>query len=774
MQAPRDLMPPPGRRLARMRARLPLEALGYLGAILGAVVILWLRFNGKPAEGHLALRSDLFNYYYPMTQIAAERLVHGELPLWNPSLCSGIPLLATTQVAVFYPGLWLSVLLPGIQGLSLLMLSQCVAAGCFFAFAFRSSGCSWFAASTGGIVFTLGCVMGGSLWPPQVSTIVWLPWLLCCIEMLSRRWQWRWWLAMAAGTALQILAGFPQYLIYSFFLLTPFALFRLLDEGREKETTWRALGARGGGMVAAVLLGVALASIQLLPTLELAALSARSQPLSADQIEYVRSQPPALLYFLNALDPARNPIFLDYGKGGGYLGIASVLMAAVGIAAGRRSLTTWLLVLMGVSALLLSDGSRGLLPELHRLYSLLPGVDSFRTPERLRLIYLFCFIALAVRGFDEIPRRMRDSATSSPGRFALVAAAACPTVLIAQLGGWDALGRALFTLLIVGMAAFVPPRPWLRRGCQIALFLMVVGDLFLATGRHGIYRDFPEELSKAVSTGAGHKLEGAQLENLARELGEARVEFIWYRKLVVFRPLVFHGEAGELQRISCREALAPAPWPDRSYRIKRTYLGSHMGNLEPGRFPTLYDVAGVRKILRPGPNGEIIELENPDALPRAYQIERYRLGTQQQILRQIEDNGSSFRQAVALEEEPGGRVSRSGPPRLRRAKITSYAPEEVRIEVGGNRDSLLVLSDTYYPGWVCKVDGVERRIMRANGAYRAVRLGPGAREVIFEYRPASLRWGRLVSLAALVLFLAIASQRAVRLWRRPSQHESSR
>lgn len=46
---------------------------------------------------------DLTNYYYPYMYVAAPRLQRGELPLWNPQIYSGMPLLAAHQPAVLYP-----------------------------------------------------------------------------------------------------------------------------------------------------------------------------------------------------------------------------------------------------------------------------------------------------------------------------------------------------------------------------------------------------------------------------------------------------------------------------------------------------------------------------------------------------------------------------------------------------------------------------------------------------------------------------------------------
>jgi hypothetical protein len=40
-------------------------------------------------------------------------------------------------------------------------------------------------------------------------------------------WQWRWWIGLALGTALQILAGFSQFAMYTFYLLVPYTALRL-------------------------------------------------------------------------------------------------------------------------------------------------------------------------------------------------------------------------------------------------------------------------------------------------------------------------------------------------------------------------------------------------------------------------------------------------------------------------------------------------------------------------------------------------------------------
>lgn len=83
-------------------------------------------------------------------------------------------------------------------------------------------------------------------------------------------------------------------------------------------------------------------------------------------------------------------------------------------------------------------------------------------------------------------------------------------------------------------------------------------------------------------------------------------------------------------------------------------------------------------------------------------------------------------------------------------------PERVVIDVTLAAPGLLVLTDTWYPGWVADVDGAATPILRADYAFRAVALPAGTHRVQFRYAPHSLRIGLGVTLAAaLVLVLLI-------------------
>ncbi len=71
-----------------------------------------------------------------------------------------------------------------------------------------------------------------------------------------------------------------------------------------------------------------------------------------------------------------------------------------------------------------------------------------------------------------------------------------------------------------------------------------------------------------------------------------------------------------------------------------------------------------------------------------------------------------------------------------------------------SRPGLLVLADTFYPGWQATVDGQVASIERVNLMFRGVVLAPGTHQVMFSYQPSSWRWGLSISLAGIFLLIA--------------------
>ena len=133
-------------------------------------------------------------------------------------------------------------------------------------------------------------------------------------------------------------------------------------------------------------------------------------------------------------------------------------------------------------------------------------------------------------------------------------------------------------------------------------------------------------------------------------------------------------------------------------------------------------------------------------MPRAYLVGDYRvLPDPGRRLRYLRSSTFDPRRQVVLEEPPQlepGALEGEAPivPRF-----VAYGSEQIEIELDEHPGGLLVLSDTYYPGWRAYVDGRESGILRANHVFRAIEVPPAARHVTFRFQSPSFRLGALVS-----------------------------
>jgi uncharacterized membrane protein YfhO len=96
---------------------------------------------------------------------------------------------------------------------------------------------------------------------------------------------------------------------------------------------------------------------------------------------------------------------------------------------------------------------------------------------------------------------------------------------------------------------------------------------------------------------------------------------------------------------------------------------------------------------------------------------------------------------------------------VERATVTRDEDERVVVVTEAASAALLVLADTYYPGWTATVDGKPVPIVRADYGFRGVAVPRGRHEVEFRYAPASLRCGAGVSAAAVFVVVLLI------LWR---------
>ncbi len=191
----------------------------------------------------------------------------------------------------------------------------------------------------------------------------------------------------------------------------------------------------------------------------------------------------------------------------------------------------------------------------------------------------------------------------------------------------------------------------------------------------------------------------------------------------------------------------------------------------------IFDLLGVRYLLSAEPlpeserlrlvyDGEIYIYER-DPLPRAYLTGAYQVIADDRILlAQLGDPETSSKRLVYLETTPGIPSDTQTLPG--EAQIVIYQPERVEVHTAAQSAQLLVLSDTFYPGWKAFVDGRETPIYRANYAFRAVEVPGGEHTVVFVYRPFSFYVGLWVSLGSLGIMIVVAG---VSWWKSKTRQE---
>jgi Bacterial membrane protein YfhO len=72
------------------------------------------------------------------------------------------------------------------------------------------------------------------------------------------------------------------------------------------------------------------------------------------------------------------------------------------------------------------------------------------------------------------------------------------------------------------------------------------------------------------------------------------------------------------------------------------------------------------------------------------------------------------------------------------ARIASWQPGRIAIEVDATQASILALHGIYYPGWTAELDGQVVPILRADVLFRGVEVPAGHHRVVFQFTPFSL------------------------------------
>ena len=300
--------------------------------------------------------------------------------LWNTLPLAGVPGLGDPQLQQLYPLRWVFAVLPREVGFNLfIVFSYVLASSLSFGYAFTLTR-SVLAAAIGGLVFGMSGYMIAHLGHTGlVPAAAWLPLIIWSLEKLRREVSLGWLIIAALSIAMTIIAGHPQAFTYSIYLAFAYAVCL----GSTSTLGWlRYVGL----CLLVVCIGSALAAAHILPMIELADLSVRSEMQFEAFKQYsLPITQVRMMLFPYLFGGAYLPNFPTYfgqwnlAEITGYVGLLTLVLAGIGCSYrwNDRLGVFWLGAAAVSFSLALGDAT-----PLLRITYYLPVINKLRAPAR--------------------------------------------------------------------------------------------------------------------------------------------------------------------------------------------------------------------------------------------------------------------------------------------------------------------------------------------------------------------------------------------------------
>ena len=730
---------------------------------------------------------DLNTYFYPMRYSLFESYRSGNLPLWDRHMAMGFPLLADFQSGALYP-----------PHLFFLLPAFFTAIRAIFVFHFLVAGVgayclcrSWkyppYLSVVGSMLFAFGgTIVSLANLLNHFQTAVWLPWVILSWERVLRSATWKHFLVFIIILALQFLAGSPElFALTTVLVLVDGLRIKLSNPGVSYPKVFSIF-------LSANILVVLLVMIQLLPTIELFLESRRQQPIPLQEILHWSLKPISLLnlVFLDKEIDFKNPVglLLFFGREtpffvSYYSGAVCVFGISLWVcfSSVREKITALSLMLVFLTFALgiYTPIYPFLLQHTHflrefrfpekfvfpvyaiLLYMTLEGLNrpllqegekvnkAFVAIGTVGVVWLGLFLLL--RFHVDVIARFVTAQTGKP-----LLSPANAEIVAAVLSNLErqvvlSLGFLFLIILVLTKAVRLP----------LYGFLMVSAVFVdLAWAHQGYLFPLPprivtssERIIRAPDLDPQRLFYYPSTRNLhpSSLLAEGEPSFMDATALSFQDLLPDSGIIYGFDYMQEIDALARQPYteflsfanqlaPTQQIQLLRSFNVGYVVSFRA------LSVEGIRFVARfPQFYSWLYKIDNP--LPRTYIVNRISVeqGSKRTLQRLLEPDFDLMREVVL--DQPV-KITPKGPLEAS-AKIVSYGNQAVTIHASLNNVGILVLADSYYPGWEAYVDGKQEKIYRANLFFRALVLPQGEHEVEFRYEPRSFTIGVTVSLATL-------------------------
>ncbi|MBN1231070.1 MAG: YfhO family protein [Anaerolineales bacterium] len=708
--------------------------------------------------------------FIPWWKQAWETILQGELPLWNPNLGMGTPLLANYQSALCYPFTWVYIILFLMGGTSwmawgqALMISFHLAiAGVGMAVFTRKLGWSDLTQTLTGLAFGMSqYLVLRSQFLSINAAAAWIPWIFMGFFALSKETKFnkKWFLLLTVFLALQLLSGHAQTTWYTIQLGLVMAIFWSWLAGK-----WAGIWKGLTRIFLSGLLAVGIASIQLIPTAELLLQSQRS---NAVDFEYAMNFSLWPWRFLTLVFPNLfgNPAWGAGYWGNGsiwedatYIGLISLIFAIVAIVKKKTSTETKkftaLLVSIIVVSFIFALGSNT--PVFPWLYLHIPTFSMFQAPARYLIWAEVALVLLAGLGLENWQRPTGKCLYWS--RLAVAGALALSIGALAALLGSQhvvkgsveiqpsfiisAVITSFLGILITVLNLTSPPEgknP--QKIWEWSVILVLAVDLLIANwgSLPGIEISFYQDRH---NTEIGDILDGKRLfiqESEEQKLKYGR--FITFNSYQIDEPWQTMREI-ELPDISLLDGIASANNFDPLLSGRYYNWIQQLNGIDLQKNENILRVMNVGLLETIDPTQPLGVQLIPVTGSTPARLVTCSLGvdTPESALDAMFDT-RSLEDTIILEGGPSSNQNcTSGA-----VNVTHRSSNRIELAVMSTEGGWLVLYDTWYPGWKAIMDGTPVEILHADYLFKGIPIPSGYHEVTFIYRPGSFYSGLIISL----------------------------
>jgi len=769
-----------------------------VGAVVILILVLAVYFAPLVFECLSPTGSDVIGGIGKVHQIKEFEKETGERALWNPSIFSGMPIyhrrgsndIALDKIVSFLYDT------PGRQGFVYYLIG---ALGMFFLTQF------WGVPVWGSFLASLAFVFmphyevllqAGHY--QKFRPIMMMPWVVLCFDYFLRKANlWRFGFFVLAFSTL-VRSKHYQIMFYTLLILFFVGVAWVVRKVKERE--YRVILKRVGLFLLAVVFSLVMSLQALWPAYEYTPASIRggtgekgSTGLDYDYATSWSFSPRELIKLVipNAFGGASGQVYtgddvpqlkgrtipgywgdMPFTEGGDYVGILTFILAVIGIVYGFRQKDRIVITLSVfiVFAFFLSFG-RHFPPLYNFFFRAVPMFNKFRVPSMILTAIYFSLACLAGFGF----KVLWD--VSSENRKKLIPIVVGVAVFLTILALVPYLFKGAFSFEKAGDAARY--RPQVLDLIKDARYDLMKQDamrllIFAVLGCAGIWIYLKKWMGKyalSIALGALLLIDLLPIDNrFLKNLGSIeQIERSYFAKTqtntfllsdqTLYRvfPLeqnVFTNNDWSYYHQSIG-GYSPA-----KLRIYQDIIESCIYRGWDSKIPINWNIVNMlntKYVIAPGklsqPNLELVHTDraknyftykNNAMLPRAFFVGRYEVMPDRvERLERLNDPQFDPSVTAILEREPNFAVEK---PTASEADVTLYQPNRIELDVRTDKNSLLVLSEIYYPhGWRATVDGKETEIFKTNHILRSVYVPEGRHRVVFTFSPRSYTYSSLVS-----------------------------